>query len=233
MRRAVLGGKDLIGWEHWWCSWLILNQIHPAGSANGARVDRHGQSSGRINTHIQDILVEPESLEHAHMKPPIHGNLEFRNVSFTRYEPGKPVLQDISFRIQPEADSGSFGADRIRENRACASGAACGCQQGSIILDGVELKEIDKPWLRRHVGLVLGAVPCFSKTVKEKYLLARNGAQDAEILTRPGWPRCMVILQFEQGYETAVGRRNPFGWAKTAYGDCAYVDPEELSDSDF
>lgn len=160
-------------------------------------------------TRIQDILVEPtESLEHVQTKPPIHGNLEFRNVSF-EYEPGKPVLQDISFRIQPGqtvAVLGPTGSGKTALVHLLAR--LYDYQQGSIILDGVELKEIDKPWLRRHVGLVLQEPFLFSKTVKENICLARSDAQDAEIFDAARMASLHeVILQFEQGYETAVGEK--------------------------
>lgn len=158
---------------------------------------------------IREILAEPtEAAECAQAKPPIHGNLEFRHVSF-EYEPGKPVLQDISFRLRPGQTVAILGPTGSGKSALVHLLARLyDYQQGSITLDGVELKEIDKHWLRRHVGLVLQEPFLFSKTVKENIRLSRSDAQEVEIFDAARMAALHeVILQFEQGYETAVGEK--------------------------
>lgn len=158
---------------------------------------------------IQEILNEStETTAQTQIKPLIQGNLEFRNVSF-EYEPGKPVLQDISFRVkrgQTVAILGPTGSGKTALVHLLAR--LYDYQQGAIIVDGVELKDIDKSWLRQHVGLVLQEPFLFSKTIRENIRLARSDAHEDEIVDISRMAALHdVILAFEQGYETAVGEK--------------------------
>ncbi len=115
-------------------------------------------------------------------------NLEFRNVSF-EYEPENRYYKIFPFASgQTVAVLGPTGSGKpLMHLRAPVRH-----QQGSIILDGVELKEIDKPWLRRHVGLVLQEPFLFSKNGEGKISAWPAATRRMlRFLTRPGWPRCM------------------------------------------
>jgi ATP-binding cassette subfamily B protein len=158
---------------------------------------------------IREILEQPlESSEAASAKPHIRGNLEFRNVSF-EYEPGKPVLKDISFRVkqgQTVAILGPTGSGKTSLVHLLTR--LYDYQHGSITIDGVELKSIEKKWLREHVGLVLQEPFLFSKTIKQNIGLAKKNVQDQKIFEAARIASVHdVILDFDDGYETAVGEK--------------------------
>ena len=158
---------------------------------------------------IQEILQEPFETEETNtVQPEIKGSLEFRNVTFG-YNAEKPVLQDVSFRVKPGqtiAILGPTGSGKTSLVHLLAR--LYDYQHGSVTVDGVELKTIDKKWLRSHIGLVLQEPFLFSKTLKENIRLAKNTAQEIEVFKAARMASVHdVILDFEQGYETAVGEK--------------------------
>ena len=79
---------------------------------------------------------------------------------------------------------------------------------GSILIDGVELKDIDKKWIRGNIGFVLQEPFLYAKTVRENISLARRASQDAEIFEAARDAAIHdVIEHFERGYDTLVGER--------------------------
>jgi ATP-binding cassette subfamily B protein len=81
-------------------------------------------------------------------------------------------------------------------------------QAGSITIDGVELRDIDKKWIRRHVGVVPQEPFLFAKTIRENITLARSDVDDEEIFRIAKEAAIHdVIMKFEKGYDTLVGER--------------------------
>lgn len=158
---------------------------------------------------IQEILDKPvEVNEEGALKPTIKGDIEFNNVSF-EYQKEHPVLKNISFKVKRgqtisimgPTGSGKTSLVNLLPRLYDYTG-------GSIRIDGVELKKIDKKWLRKNIGIVAQEPFLFSKTIKENIGLAKKGVQEAEIFEAA----CIasvhdVIMEFENGYETAVGER--------------------------
>lgn len=79
---------------------------------------------------------------------------------------------------------------------------------GSIKIDGVELKQIDKKWLRSHIGAVLQELFLYSKTIKQNIAIAKKDAVDEEIHSVAQLASVHhVIEEFQEGYDTIVGER--------------------------
>jgi ATP-binding cassette subfamily B protein len=158
---------------------------------------------------IGEILDTPrEKKEPNEIKPEIKGNITFKNVYF-EYEKDKPVLRNISFKVkegQTVAIIGKTGSGKTSLVHLLAR--LYDYQRGSIKIDGVELKNIDKKWIRKHVGIVLQEPFLFSKTVKENISLAKQEAKEAEIIEAARVAAIHdVITDFEKGYDTPVGEK--------------------------
>ena len=81
-------------------------------------------------------------------------------------------------------------------------------QRGSIKIDGIELKNIEKKWIRKNVGIVLQEPFLFSKSIKENISLAKQEAKEAEVIEAARVASIHdVIVDFDKGYETEVGER--------------------------
>jgi ATP-binding cassette subfamily B protein len=185
----------------------VQRLIHPVRQMGRILADMG--KAGVALKRIQEILNQPiETGEEHLMKPEIRGNLEFQNVSF-EYEAGKPVLKNVSFHVkqgQTIAILGPTGSGKTSLVHLLAR--LYDYQRGSIKVDGVELKEVDKKWLRKHVGLVLQEPFLFSKTIKENIGLAKQSAQEVEIFEAAQMASVHdVIAEFENGYDTTVGER--------------------------
>ena len=79
---------------------------------------------------------------------------------------------------------------------------------GSIKIDGTELNQIDKHWIRKNIGLVLQEPFLYAKTIKENIRLS-----DPKIIDFKVYDAAKIasihndILSFDQEYETMVGER--------------------------
>ena len=158
---------------------------------------------------IQEILeVKKEESTADEIKPKVNGNIAFKNVYF-EYEQGKPVIKNITFDVkqgQTIAVMGQTGSGKSSLVHLLAR--LYDYQKGSIRIDGVELKNIDKKWIRKNVGIVLQEPFLFSKSVKENISLAKHEADEMEVFEAARVAAIHdVILDFEKGYETAVGEK--------------------------
>ena len=158
---------------------------------------------------LQEVLDEPqEVLLESHKQPPIKGHVVFENVCFG-YEPGQPVLKNVSFSVLPGQTVGILGHTGSGKSSLVQLLARLyDYDQGSITIDGVELKHIDKRWIRKHVAVVPQEPFLFAKTIRENITLAVGDVPDEELhaICREAAIHD-VILSFDQGYQTLVGER--------------------------
>ncbi|MGZ8497197.1 MAG: ABC transporter ATP-binding protein [Candidatus Binatia bacterium] len=90
------------------------------------------------------------------------GAVEFKNVQLS-YQPGDPVLRNISFRVRPGEKIALVGA--TGGGKTSIISALCrfyDVDSGQILVDGIDVREWNKQVLRRHLGLVLQDVFLFS-----------------------------------------------------------------------
>ena len=124
---------------------------------------------------IQDSpdAVEPEE---------IRGEIEFRDVWFA-YVPGEWVLKGVSFKVEAGQTVAFVGA--TGSGKTTILSLICrhyDIQQGQILIDGRDIKEIKISALRRHFGQMLQDVFLFSGTVRSNILLGLEGVDDDEVM---------------------------------------------------
>ncbi|NLW22843.1 MAG: ABC transporter ATP-binding protein [Tissierellia bacterium] len=158
---------------------------------------------------IEEILNEPiEILEENHLKPRIEGNIEFKNVYF-EYEKNKPVLNNISFSIRAGSTVAIIGPTGSgKSSLVHLLTRLYDYQKGSILIDGTELKAIDKAWIRKNVGIVLQEPFLFAKTIRENIKLADPTIEDRRVYESAKVARIHEdIKSFDKGYDTLIGER--------------------------
>ncbi|HEY7090461.1 MAG TPA: ABC transporter ATP-binding protein [Tepidisphaeraceae bacterium] len=82
------------------------------------------------------------------------------------------------------------------------------CQQGRITLDGMEIGQLPRKYVRRQFGVVMQEPFLYSKTLKDNIRLGRHSADEAEV-TESAMVACIheSIELFDQKYDTLVGER--------------------------
>lgn len=158
---------------------------------------------------IFEILdTQTEDMEENSTENEIKGNIEFKNVCF-EYDKGKAVLKNISFSVKSGQTIAILGATGSgKTSLVNLIPRLYEYTSGSIKIDGVELNSIGKRWIRKNVGIALQEPFLFSKTLKENIMISRDKAEEREI-----FEACAIasvhdtILEFEKGYETAVGEK--------------------------
>ncbi len=139
----------------------------------------------------------------------LEGAVEFRNVSF-EYEPNVPVLKNVSFSVKPGqvvALMGSTGSGKTSVINLLTRFYEY--TSGSILLDGHELREYPRDFLRRNIGLVEQEPFLFSRSVRENITYGVGRQVSDEDIQRVARAAAVhhVIESFAEGYDTIVGER--------------------------
>ena len=158
---------------------------------------------------IDEILQEPvEYPPEPAAQPEITGRVEFKDVHFA-YGDDREILNGISFaaeRGMTVAILGPTGSGK--SSLVHLLSRLYDYTAGSITVDGVELREIDKKWIRSHIGFVLQEPFLYAKTVKENIGLAGRSDGDSEVFEAARDAAIHDdIEKFDKGYETLVGER--------------------------
>ena len=170
-------------------------------------VQRAAASQERINEFMDTkaSIVNPskEQME-------INGNIEFKNVSFTYPDSGIKALQNISLKInagESVAILGRTGAGK--SSLASLVSRLYDPDNGSILIDGKDIKTLNLDILRKSVGYVPQDVFLFSETIAENIAFGtqldisreeiEQAAKNAEIYDN--------IKGFPNGFETKLGER--------------------------
>ncbi len=161
---------------------------------------------------MEIIRQEREPLTEGKVWPegPVRGEIRFENVSF-QYEDGNTeVLKDISFTCHPGqviALLGSTGSGKTTLVNLLPRFHEY--TNGSLQIDGIDLKDYPREYLRRQIGIVEQEPFLFSRSIRENiaYGVGRN-VSEAEIEKAAKAAAIHdVILSFPDGYNTLVGEK--------------------------
>jgi len=140
--------------------------------------------------------------------PALEGDLRFDDVSF-EYNPGKPVLRNVSFHAPAGSTTALVGSSG--SGKSTLIGLVMAFHRpghGRIIVDGRDLSGIRLHDYRQHLGAVLQDNFLFDGTIAENIAFAAPHASPAEIAAAARVAHCDEFVKgFEKGYDTIVGER--------------------------
>jgi subfamily B ATP-binding cassette protein MsbA len=138
----------------------------------------------------------------------IQGHVVFDHVDFA-YDPGKPVLYDVSFDSQPGTVTALVGPSGSGKSTIISLIAAFHEPgQGAITVDGSDLSIVRLDAYRTQLGVVLQDTFLFDGTIRENVAFARPGATEDQILDACRIARVDEFAEkFEKRYDTIVGER--------------------------
>jgi ATP-binding cassette subfamily B (MDR/TAP) protein 1 len=140
----------------------------------------------------------------------VAGTIRFDNVVFTYpSRPDHKVCQGYNLNIEAGTTVALVGAS--------GSGKSTAIQlverfydpdQGSVTLDGADLKDLNVAWLRQQIGLVGQEPVLFSGTIAENIAYGKPGASRAEVEAAAKMSNAHdFIMEFPSGYDTDVGEK--------------------------
>ncbi|MDF2820669.1 MAG: yknV [Clostridiales bacterium] len=157
---------------------------------------------------IMDIEPEIKDSKEAKELPNIHGEVEFRNITFG-YEEDIKVLEDVSFKIKPGetiALVGPTGAGKTTIVNLISRFYEA--QKGEILIDGHNIYEVTVESLRGQMGIMTQDNFLFSGTIKENIKYGKLDATDEEVVEAAKAVHANeFIMQLENGYDTQINER--------------------------
>ena len=166
---VILGGRTL----------APLSQLASAMSrANGAR-----QAYRALSRVMNDASDQVETSTPRLSRQNLTGAVEFKNVSYTFPGASNPIIRNLSLKIpvgEKVAIVGKMGSGKSTISRLISG--LIEPAEGSILIDGVDLRQIDRSDVRRNIGVMLQETWLFSGTVKENIQMGFYEYDDAHLL---------------------------------------------------
>jgi len=193
---------------------------------------------------VYDILdTEPEirDREGAAELPLLKGEVVFDRVHF-RYDEDKPVLRGMDFRVEPGETIALVGETGAGKSTIInLINRFYDIQEGAILLDGIDIRDVTQSSLRDQVGIMLQDSFIFSGTVRDNIRYGRLDATDEEIRAAAEAVHAHdFISRMEEGYDTevkeggsrlSVGQKQLLAFARTLLYDPRILILDEATSS--
>lgn len=139
----------------------------------------------------------------------LRGEIELKNVTFG-YEPNKPILKNVSFRVEAGQVLGIVGRSGAGKSTLVnLISRLYDAGEGEVLVDGINVKQYGFRELRRNVAMVSQETYIFMGTVAENIAYARPGAAREEIIRAAVQASAHdFICRMPQGYDTVIGSSN-------------------------
>ncbi|MEM1166514.1 MAG: ABC transporter ATP-binding protein [Planctomycetota bacterium] len=195
----------------WWTFFLLMQRF---GGQVEAIVSVAAQapvalaSASRI-FRLLDAEPDVDSLQSSHLPDRgLTGSVGFENVSFG-YEPSIPVLHDVSFTVEAGETIAIVGPTGAGKSTLLSLVARFyDPDQGTVCIDGVDLRTLPVRELRRRVGFVFQEPFLFSNTVRNNVAFGIPDAQLDDIRTATNAAAATAFIdELDHGFDTVIGER--------------------------
>jgi ATP-binding cassette, subfamily B, multidrug efflux pump len=174
-------------------------------AANISRASVSAQRIWEVLDAKNDVTDKPDAktLEN------VCGEVEFRNVTFRFAGAEKPALKDVNLKVQcgqTVAIMGKTGSGKSSITNLIPR--FYDPQNGQILVDGVDVRDVTLSSLRQNIGIVLQDTILFSGTIRENIAYGKPDASEADIFEAARAAQAdAFIRQFPEGYDTVIGER--------------------------
>ena len=165
--------------------------------------------------HVWEVMDEHAAIkekENARDVAPLKHEIELRNVSFGYDNEARSVLREVNLRVEAgtmvalvgESGGGKSTLTKLLPRFHDPS-------SGSVLWDGVDLRDVKLASLRRQIALVTQETVLFNDTVRHNIAYGKPDATDAEIQEAANIALAHdFIREMPDGYDTIVGERGIF-----------------------
>jgi ATP-binding cassette, subfamily B, bacterial len=160
---------------------------------------------------IQEILqthIEVKDARRARRAPKFKGNIEFENVSFS-YNPGSPVLRNISFQMRAGEVSALVGRTGAGKTTIVSLiPRFYDPESGVVRIDGIDIKQLQQKSLRNQMSFVLQETVLFHAPVWQNIAYGKPDCKRAEIIKAAELANASEFIdKLPDGYNTVLGER--------------------------
>ncbi len=175
----------------------------------GRTLSDTGKSMIAMERILEILKKEPEPQEKDGLKPDLHGDIVFDHVSFAYPDDHIPVLKDLCVTIPAGATVAVLGGTGSgKSTMMLLLQRLYEPDSGTIRIGGVDIRQIDREYLRSHVGLILQEPFLYSKTIRDNVGIARRAPQMEDIRKATDIANATAFIEHaEKGYDTLVGER--------------------------
>ena len=151
-------------------------------------------------------IRDPETAKHIDAP---RGRLEFKNVSF-KYSDASPdsdpILRDINLTLEPGESVALIGVTGCGKTTLTALTTRLHeVTGGAILLDGVDVRNLNREELRQHVAMAFEDATLFSASVRENVLLGNPAGGEAELKQALEIAQAAFVYELPDGLETKIG----------------------------
>lgn len=140
----------------------------------------------------------------------VKGEIEFRDVTYS-YEKGNEVLKNVNLKLpkgRKLALVGPSGGGKTTLCHLLPNFYKLGDNNGSILIDGTDIKDLTLESIRKNIGIVQQDVFLFVGTIRDNILYGRPDASEEDMITAA--KRANIhdfVMTLEKGYDTEIGER--------------------------
>ena len=165
--------------------------------------------AGRGAQALDELLSVPITVtdpDHGSELPAVGGEVTFDRVSFS-YLPGKPVLSDVSFEVPRRATVALVGPNGSGKSTVLRLLLRFyDPQQGSIRIDGHDLREVTQRSFRSQMSVVLQGNFIFNDTIRENIRIGSPDATDEDVIEAARRAELHdFVIGLSDGYDSSVG----------------------------
>jgi ATP-binding cassette subfamily B protein len=141
--------------------------------------------------------------------PKVTGLVRFDNVTFRYFGGGDPVLNKVNFEALPGQTIALLGATGSGKTSIInLLPRFYDPTEGSITIDGHDLRDVTLDSLRSQIGIVLQETTLFAGSIRDNIAFGKTEATDKEIIAAAKAAAAHdFIMSFPEGYDTPVGER--------------------------
>lgn len=152
-----------------------------------------------------DIVDKKNAMELKDVK----GKIEFKDVSFSYSDDEDTILRDLNIEIDPGKTVAIVGPSGAGKTTLChLIPRFYETKEGSIFIDGIDIKDIKLKSLRKNIGLVQQDVFLFTGTIRENILYGNPSASDEEVVKAAKNASIhKFIMSLPQDYDTYIGEK--------------------------
>jgi ATP-binding cassette subfamily B protein len=152
-----------------------------------------------------DIVDKPKALT---LKD-VHGDIEFNNVAFKYNDTSTEVFKNINLKVKAGEYMALVGSSGVGKTTMCSLiPRFYEVTEGSITVDGTDVRDIKLRSLRKNIGIVQQDVYLFAGTVMDNIRYGRLDATEEDIIEAAKNANAHeFIMELPEGYETYIGQR--------------------------